>query len=313
MLILDTIRMGQHFVEGPRPARRTILYMDHLLYTRFRAMSRFAAEHPDAALDPIGTFRRFVPKLVRRVLRATVLQRWLFKAEAKAVEQREVESAKAFDACLLLTESDVNELHARCPDRDIRAIKPVLFSLPCETPRRYDGSARFIVCGSLRHPANRAALVQFFRHGLAPALAHICALDIRIIGAGADDELRALAAPFDGHVRFEGYVDDLGGLFASACALLVPMLFGYGLKIKMLAAMYYGLPAISTSEGAQGLPLRPGDDFILENDLTRFPTWMERLRDVDYNDALSRRARETYRRNFSREVVYAEYDHVFAT
>jgi glycosyltransferase involved in cell wall biosynthesis len=286
--------------------------MDHLLYTRFRAMSRFVADHPDAAFDPIGTFRRFVPRLARQILRATVLQRWVFKVEAKTVERREIESARVFDTCLLLTPSDVDELRTRCPDRKIRAIKPMLFNFPCSTPRRYDGSPRFILCGSLRHPANRAAFVLFIRHGLEPALRRLPKLDIRVIGAGVDDELRAVARPFAAHVHFDGYVEDVATVFASSCALLVPLLFGYGLKIKMLAAMYYGLPIISTSCGAEGFPLKAGEEFILEDDLTRFAAWMDRLCDMEYNKCLSERASANYRRNFTKEIVYSEYDSVFA-
>lgn len=311
LLILDTIRMSQYFVDHARPAPRTIVYMDHLLYTRFRAMSRFVADHPDAALDPIGTFRRFVPKLVRRILRAVVLQRWLFNIEAKAVEPREIQSAKVFDTCLLLTQSDVNELRTRCPDRGIYAIKPLIFVSPCRTTRRYDGSPRFILCGSLRHPANRAAFIQFFRQCMEPALTRLPKLEIHVIGAGADDELRAVAQPFGTHVHFDGFVEDLGIAFGSACALLVPLLFGYGLKIKTLAAMYYGLPIISTSEGVESLPLRAGEDFILEDDLKCFPASMERLCDVRYNQTLSERVSESYRRNFARETIYAEYDSIF--
>jgi hypothetical protein len=312
LLVLDTIRVGQYFVPRSPGVPFTVLYMDHLLFPRFRAMSAFSANYPEAALDPIGTFRRFVPRLARSVLRSGIVQRALFGFEARAVEGREVASAALFDRCLLLTDSDVDELRDRSGCREVRAIKPLLFESPCTASRRYDGAARFVLCGSLRHPANRAALVQFFRSGMAPALKQLPGLEIRVIGAGVDDELRALARPFGAHVHFDGYVDDLGAAFASTCALLVPLLFGYGLKIKMLAAMYHGLPIISTSEGAEGLPLRDGKDFILENDLTQFSTQMVRLRDIAANKLISDGAMDTFRRHYSQDIIYSEYDRIFA-
>jgi glycosyltransferase involved in cell wall biosynthesis len=131
------------------------------------------------------------------------------------------------------------------------------------------------------------------------------------VGGGVDDELRSLARPYGDHVRFEGYVDDLGATFGSACALLAPLVIGYGLKIKTLAAMYYGLPMLATSEGVEGFALRPGEDFILEDDLSRFPDWMERLCDPDCNAALSANAESSYRRQFSKDAVYVEYDALF--
>ena len=98
---------------------------------------------------------------------------------------------------------------------------------------------------------------------------------------------------------------------SSACALLVPLLFGGGLRLKMVTALYHGLPVISTDHGISGLDLRDGEGVVQENDLRKFPVHMKRLLDLKANRALSTSAAKAFAQHYSREVIYAEYDALF--
>ena len=50
-----------------------------------------------------------------------------------------------------------------------------------------------------------------------------------------------------------GFVDDLGGLYASACLAVVPILAGSGSRIKALEAWAHVVPVVGTTVGLDGL------------------------------------------------------------
>jgi len=143
------------------------------------------------------------------------------------------------------------------------------------------------------------------------ALREIPAASIEIVGDGADDEIRAHCERFRDRVAIRGFVPDVGSLFSTACALLVPLIAPGGLKLKTLTALYYGLPILSTDSGVDGIPLRDGVDFVRENDLDRFARQMVRLTDLAFNHRISRAAARTFRENYAESRVYQDYDPMF--
>jgi GT2 family glycosyltransferase len=75
---------------------------------------------------------------------------------------------------------------------------------------------------------------------------------LNIVGADATPDVRALAGP---RVNVVGYVDDPSEWLRRARVHVSPMRFGAGVKLKLLASMGAGLPFVTTSVGAEGLPL----------------------------------------------------------
>lgn len=54
-------------------------------------------------------------------------------------------------------------------------------------------------------------------------------------------------------VHCMGFVDDLASAFSQACVNVNPIRMGTGVNIKLLDAMMYGMPCVSTRTGARGL------------------------------------------------------------
>lgn len=55
------------------------------------------------------------------------------------------------------------------------------------------------------------------------------------------------------HLAFQGTVSDLKAFYHSTALFINPVQFGTGIKIKMIEALSYGVPVLSTHSGAYGL------------------------------------------------------------
>ncbi len=93
-------------------------------------------------------------------------------------------------------------------------------------------------------------------------------------------------------VRLNGFVPDIGDAYASATLAIVPLQIGSGLKVKLVEALAYGLPVVTTSVGAQGLEaLEPAPFRIVDDPRSFSAAVLEVLGTPDLQLRLAREAR----------------------
>jgi glycosyltransferase involved in cell wall biosynthesis len=66
-------------------------------------------------------------------------------------------------------------------------------------------------------------------------------------------------------VELHGSVPDVRPFLARSAVLVVPLRIGGGSRLKILEALASGLPVVSTTVGAEGLHLEPGDDLVVSD------------------------------------------------
>jgi polysaccharide biosynthesis protein PslH len=81
-----------------------------------------------------------------------------------------------------------------------------------------------------------------------------------VTGSTRGVDLQSLQA--DG-VTFTGHVDDVRDVIAGSAACVVPLRQGGGTRLKIIEAMALGTPVVSTSKGAEGLEVTPGQDILV--------------------------------------------------
>lgn len=102
------------------------------------------------------------------------------------------------------------------------------------------------------HAPNVDAAVWLVREVLPSVKARIPDVELLLVGSKPTDEVKALAG---GPVQVTGYVSDEALLeyYRSVGVAVAPMRFGAGVKGKVIEALHYGLPLVTTSVGMQGL------------------------------------------------------------
>jgi glycosyltransferase involved in cell wall biosynthesis len=99
-------------------------------------------------------------------------------------------------------------------------------------------------------------------------------------------------------VRYMGRVPSVEPWYAGAHAVVVPVFQGSGTRLKMIEAMAYGRPVVSTRLGAEGLPVVAGQNYLAADDADAFANALLSLADMAAGGdgrltAMLARARET--------------------
>lgn len=78
-------------------------------------------------------------------------------------------------------------------------------------------------------------------------------------------------------IRYWGRVPDVRPFYEACHAVVVPMFEGSGTRLKVLEAMAYGRPVVSTPRGVEGLPCRADEHFLLGADAQSFAAALSHL------------------------------------
>lgn len=127
---------------------------------------------------------------------------------------------------------------------------------------------RVVMVGNLAYRPNAEAAAWFIGEVWTRVRSAVPSATFAVIGAGADVGLLA-GSDGDG-VELMGEVPDLAAELTRASVSVAPVLAGTGTRVKIVEALAWGLPVVSTSVGAGGLDVVPGRDLLVADDAAAF-------------------------------------------
>lgn len=174
---------------------------------------------------------------------------WLFRLEATRV--RRYERKILSRASLLLTTSEPDRVLV---DTLVKGVPIVMvpngISIPPlgATPV---ASRKVLVVGSLHYAPNLEGFRWFYSR-IWP-LVRNCIPDAELIVVGSGEMAASEIIGSDPSVIITGKAPDLSSYYLAASCAVVPILSGGGTRLKLLEAMSWAVPAVSTSKGAEGI------------------------------------------------------------
>ena len=224
---------------------------------------------------------------------ATFATRPLYRAQWQRMSRFEGEALGRFDAILAVSESDRETFHhlyrghLRAPVFVIPTGVDTDFFHPADSPV---GSHRLVFTGSMDWLPNEDAMRYFCQAILPLVRADVPDVSLSIVGRAPTPPVQQLAGP---GVEVTGRVDDVRPYLEAAAVFIVPLRIGGGTRLKIFEAMAMGKAVVSTTIGAEGLPVASGRDVLLADTPADFAASIARLlRNVADRRQLERAARE---------------------
>ena len=177
-----------------------------------------------------------------------------------------------FSQVLATSESDATIASTIAPQARILVYPNALPPVP--RPAASDEEV-VVFSGNMEYHPNLTA-VAFFRREVWPGLRDRWPnLIWRLVGKNPE-AVRRYAAD-DSRIQVTGAVDDAVRELARARVAVVPLLTGSGTRLKILEAWAAGIPVVSTSIGAEGLPVGDGETLLLADGAAPFAAAVTRL------------------------------------
>lgn len=167
--------------------------------------------------------------------------------------------------------------------------------------------------GNYRHPPNIQA-VEYLCKSVLP-LVPSTILDehpVYIIGNGMDEAVCSYGRDLP-NVLMVGWVPSVLPYLQRARLSVIPLLYGAGIKMKLLQSIMVGTPSVSTRIGIEGLDLKDGLHVLVADDATSFAVAITRLStDDDLWHKLALQGRSKMLTVHGRETVKACFDSVLS-
>ena len=99
-------------------------------------------------------------------------------------------------------------------------------------------------------------------------------------------------------IIFRGYVSNLEEHIENTI-MIVPINIGSGIRMKILEAVSTGIPVVSTTIGAQGLPLIDGEDCFITDEPQIFVEDILKLSDIKIQEEVAKHAQQKISKHYS--------------
>ncbi len=173
------------------------------------------------------------------------------------ITKREIAAILRCDFSLIISKFEMQLLTETFKiDASLLLFLPFLFDEVNEKKiaswKPYKQRNNFVFIGNFFHKPNVDAVLQLKKHIWKRIRKQIPNAELHIYGAYANQQIKDLNNKKDGFL-VKGFTESATDVIADAKVLLAPLQFGAGLKGKLVEAMLYGTPTVTTSIGAEGI------------------------------------------------------------
>ena len=252
-------QMGVEVLVGEQLARHldrwfteNLPYVDHIFLHRPHIAEQFLPHLKKQTQCPPITFVGHDLHFLRTKRELDLTGDNALLKQIEEWRKRELSVIDAVDHTAYFSEVEVKALADIAPEADIRAI-PLYILEDKRLDRRLSEIPQLLFVAGFNHPPNIDAACWFVAEVLPLLEEEIGAVHLHIAGSNPNKAVRDLASD---NIKVHGYVSDeaLLDLYSTSHCAVVPLRFGAGVKGKVLEAIQYGVPLVTTSVGAEGIP-----------------------------------------------------------
>ena len=221
------------------------------------------------------------------------------RREWRKMEAAERRYLRLADRVLTVSETD-RDAFATFLDADKLTVIPTGVDVDYFQPMPVGEIANSLIfTGSMDWLPNEDAIFYFVDAILPLIKQQIPSVSVEVVGRNPSRRLQALAEK-ENSVRIAGWVEDIRPFVARGSICIVPLRIGGGTRLKIFEAMAMSKAVVSTSVGAEGLPVRSGENILLADTPNEFAhSVISLLRDPNQRQQFGTAARTLVQESYS--------------
>jgi polysaccharide biosynthesis protein PslH len=244
------------------------------------------------------------------------VRRFLFKQQWQRMLRFEAATVSRFDLVLAVSDTDRDTLQRLYSDALHAPVLTVATGVDTSffapPPITAVTPHHLVFTGSMDWIPNEDAMKHFCADILPRIRAEQPGVTLSIVGRAPTPAVRRLG-DLPG-VEVTGRVDDVRGYIGRAAVYVVPIRIGGGTRLKIFEAMGMGRAVVSTTVGAEGLPVTHGKDVWLADTPDAFAfAVVSLLRDPARRVQLERAARELVVTRYDWSAVACQLEEALET
>ena len=234
--------------------------------------------------------------------------RAILSIEAAKLKRFEGKVATTFDRCIMVSDEDCRTMRAEYGVENSAAIPTAVDVEYFSGTSAEAADPTLVFLGSMDWLPNQDA-VEYFVSAILPRIRRDVPVTFVVVGRNPPASIQRLARePF---VQVTGTLEDVRPWVAAAHVVVVPMRIGGGTRIKIFEAMAMGKAIVSTTVGAEGLPVTNEKDILLGDDADTFAAQVTRLlKSAGTRKQLGEGGRRLVSQGFTWEAAASEFSRI---
>lgn len=225
------------------------------------------------------------------------------KKSAEEWKKTEFDLYDKSDVIYYPSDVEVQEIKKHYPNINAKAIPAYIFDeQELSNQKVFDDTADILFVGGFGHKPNIDAVLWFVSYVFPLILDKKPSMKFYIVGSNPPDEIKSLSS---NNIIVTGFVTDeeLIKLYNQCRIVVVPLRYGAGVKGKVVEAMYYQLPIVTTPIGAEGIIGSENILLIAETELDFATKVLDLYDDIESLKVLSKASINYINENFTSKAV----------
>jgi sugar transferase (PEP-CTERM/EpsH1 system associated) len=250
-------------------------------------------------------WRRHAENASNGVSRRLLRQQWhrMLRFERRALSR--------FDLVLAVSEADketFGRLYPNAVRRPIHVIQTGVDTTYFSPTAAVSANPHLVFTGSMDWLPNEDGMLYFVNDILPHVRGAFPDVTLSIIGRAPTPAVQRLAERSG--ITVTGRVDDVRPHVGAGSVYVVPLRIGGGTRLKIFEAMAMGKAVVSTTIGAEGLPVTPGENILIADDPQAFAgAVVALLRDAEMRRQIESQARRLVVERYDWSAVAADFEH----
>ena len=294
VIIVDMVRLAPYIKAFSDRSCVKILDMDDLLSLRYERQ----ANSVNCGSNITGNYE--IGSAGGKLLGNSRIKRMILRSESKRMRKAEIRYANLYDKTIFVSDRETDELNKICGFEKAYTVRlGVDYDYYSAQPNACKEKGSLAFLGNMNVAAKADSLIYIIKN-ILPKLDF--EYKLHVVGAVTDDFAEKYGR---NNIIFHGRVDDVREVIGGCEIFLSPIVYGTGIKTKILEAMAMGIPVITNSVGAEGIDGLNNVHFVVRDSADELAASVNEMTGREMTSMINA-ARELIRNKYTWNNIYAD-------